>query len=236
MPSTAVHVAFALVVAACVLGDAYDTRAVLAVAGAAVVPDLDVFAPFLLANTHRALLHTFLVPLGLAAAIYYDTRVRDRSWLRERAESWGVQVAWAATAGYAVAGIGLDLFTGYGGVNVLYPLHDQFYSFTGKALYSTDGGFVQTFVEVTGDESGTNRNVNVNVGESKGSTEGHHVASGVDPSAGPEEQGVKRVFPVAYRGWHMVLLLTGLFVTAVRLRFGGFGPVGGADSPGDAEP
>lgn len=221
MPSTVIHVAFALVVAACVLGDAYDTRAVLVVAVAAIVPDLDVFAGFIIPNTHRALLHTFLVPLGLAAAIYYDTHVRDQSWLRDRFDSWGVQVAWAATAGYAVAGIGLDLFTGYGGVNVLYPLHDQFYSFTGEALYSTERGFVQSFVEVERD-SGPRGSVNVTVGESKGSTRNHHVSSGIDPSAGPEEANVKRVFPIAYRGWHMLLLLVGLFVTAVRLRYDGF--------------
>lgn len=226
MPSTAVHVAFGLVVAACVLGDAYDTRAVVVVAGVAIVPDLDVFAPFLLPNTHRALLHTLLVPLAAATAVYYDTRIGDRSWLRERAGTWGVQVAWASTAAYAVAGIGLDLFTGYGGVNVLYPLHDQFYSFTGEAAYSTDRGFLQSFVEVQQTDGGGG---SVNVGQAKGSTRDHHVGSGVDPSDGPEEDGVKRVFPIAYRGWHLVLLVTGLFVTAVRLRYGGFGPGRAAD-------
>lgn len=226
MPSTAVHVAFALVVAACVLGDTYDTRAVLIVAGAAVIPDLDAFAPFLLANTHRALLHTLLVPLGMAAAIYYDTRVREASWLRDRFDAGSVEVAWAATAGYAVAGIGLDLFTGYGGVNVLYPLHDQFYSFTGEALYSTDRGFVQTFVDVRRDGGS---NGSVNVGESKGSTRDHHVASGVDPSEGREEKAVERIFPVAYRGWHLLLLLVGLFTTSVRLRYDGFGASSGSD-------
>jgi hypothetical protein len=44
------------------------------------------------------------------------------------------------------AGIGLDAF--FNGANLLYPVHDRFYTFSGKVFYSTTEGFVQTLVTV----------------------------------------------------------------------------------------
>lgn len=218
MPSTVVHVAFAILLAAGVLGSAYDRRALLVVGAVAVVPDLDVFVGLLLESTHRAAFHTLLVPLVGAGLFYYDTRLADDSWIRDRYGAWGVQVGWASIAGYALAGVGLDLFTPHG-VNVLYPLYDQFVSLNGRAGYSTADGFFQTFVNVTeGSSTGGGRSVDVG---QRGSTRDVHVGSGVDPGKGPEEPGVKRIFPVAYRGWHLSLILASVLVTWVRLRTAG---------------
>ncbi|WP_255149070.1 metal-dependent hydrolase [Halorarius halobius] len=231
MPSTVVHVAVALLVAAGLLGSAYDRRALVVVGVAALVPDLDVFASLLVESTHRAALHTLFVPLGATAAVYYDTRLRDGSWLRDRYGTWGVQVAWASVAGLAFGGIGLDLFTAQG-VNVFYPLYDQFVSLDGKAGYSSTQGVFQTFVEVSDGGSGGGGGggaPSVDVGQ-RGSTDEVHVGSGVDPSKGPEPEGVKRVFPVAYRGWHLTLLVASLLVTWVRLR-----RTEGAPGPSDGE-
>jgi hypothetical protein len=55
VPSTVVHVAFGLLVAAAVLGPYYDRRALLAVAAAVVFIDLDAVTSLLLESTHRAL-------------------------------------------------------------------------------------------------------------------------------------------------------------------------------------
>ncbi|WP_255195437.1 metal-dependent hydrolase [Halorarius litoreus] len=213
MPSTVVHVAFALLIAAGVLGSAYDKRALLVVGAVAIVPDLDVFVSLVVESTHRAAFHTLFLPLAGALAVYYDTRVRDTSWLRGHYGSWGVQVAWASLAGFTFAGIGLDLFTAQG-VNVLYPVYDQFVSLDGRAGYSSTQGLFQTFVDVA---DGGGNAPSVDVGQ-RGSTREVHVGSGVDPSKGKEPAGVKRTFPIAYRGWHLTLIVAGLLVTWVRLR------------------
>lgn len=215
MPSTVVHVAFALLLAAGILGSAYDERALLVVGTVAAVPDLDVFVGLLLESTHRAAFHTLFVPLLLAGLLYYDTRIADGSWVRDRYGSWGVQVGWVSIAGYALAGIGLDLFTPHG-VNVLYPVYDQFVSLNGRVGYSTADGVFQTFVNVTdGNSTGGGRSVDVG---QRGSTRDVHVGSGVDPGKGREEPGVKRIFPIAYRGWQLTLILATVLVTWVRLR------------------
>jgi membrane-bound metal-dependent hydrolase YbcI (DUF457 family) len=218
MPSTVVHVALGLLLAAGVLGRRFDKRAMVVVAVAVVVPDLDVFASFLIESTHRAMLHSLLVPGALAGLLAHDTRVRDRSWVAERYGTWGVQVAWTALLAGVVAGVGLDAFTPLG-VNLLYPVHDQFVSINGEVYYSTVDGFVQTFVDVSRDAGGDGGGGggSVDVGQ-RGSTDEVHVGSGVDPEKGTESPGTKRVFPVAFRGWHLTLLLTSIAVVAVRLR------------------
>lgn len=215
MPSTVVHVAFALLLAAGILGSAYDKRALLVVGTVAAVPDLDVFVGLFLESTHRAAFHTLLVPLLLAGLLYYDTRIADGSWVRDRYGSWGVQVGWASITGYALAGIGLDLFTPHG-VNVLYPAYDQFVSLNGRVGYSTVDGVFQTFVNVT-DGSSTGGGRSVDVGQ-RGSTRDVHVGTGFDPGKGREEPGVERIFPIAYRGWQLTLILASVLVTWVRLR------------------
>jgi hypothetical protein len=214
MPSTVVHVAFGLVVAAALLGEHYDRRALAVVAGALVLVDLDVFTSLVLEGTHRAMFHTLLWPLAVGTWLYADTRLRPASLLRARYGARGVRVAWVTLAAVVLAGIGLDLFLA-GGVNLLYPLVDQFYAFTGRLAWSPTGGFGQTFVEVGGER--TAGGVDVDVGQ-QGSTTEYRVGSGVDPTRGPEPSGVERVFPVVYTGWQTLLVLFGAVVTVVRLR------------------
>jgi hypothetical protein len=212
MPSTVVHCALAGLLAAALLGRAFDRRAVAAVLAVVVVPDLDVFAGFVLPGTHRALLHTLLVPLGVGALVAYDTRIRERSLLRSRFGARGVRVAWVAVVAYALAGIGLDLFTG--GANPFYPLHDQFYRFSGSLEYSTRRGWVQTFVEVAPADGGGDGST-VDAGQ-LGSTGEVHVSSGVDPTRGPESADVDRVFPIVRTGWQLLLVVCSLVALAGR--------------------
>lgn len=219
MPSTVIHVALGLLLAAGVLGSRFDGRAMAVVAVAAALPDLDAFTSLLVEASHRAMLHNLLLPAVLGALLYYDTRVREASWVRERWNQWGVDVGWAALLAFVVAGIGLDLFHPLG-VNPLYPVVDQFVTINGRLGYSTAEGVVQTFVEFggeAGDGGGGGGGASVDVGQ-RGSTEDVHVGSGVDPQRGREPTGVKRIFPVAYRGWQLTLLLTSVAVVAVRLR------------------
>jgi hypothetical protein len=199
MPSTLVHLALGALIAAALLEDAFGPRALAVVLAAVAVPDLDTFVGIALPGTHRAALHTILVPLLAAAAIVYDLR-RENSWLRARGGRT-VRIAWVAVLAYVVAGIGPDLF--FNGVNILYPLHDRFYELNGRVLVSNQRGLVQTFWEAAESTGGT--------------TENTHYRTGADVSRGEDPANAERVFPIATSGLQMLLLLAATVVTGVRL-------------------
>lgn len=212
LPSTVVHAAFAGLLAAALLGPAFDKRAVLLVVGLTALADLDVFVGLVLQGTHRAAFHTLLLPLGCAGLLYYDTQIRDRSWLRQHYGAWGVRVGWVSIVVYIAAAIGLDLFT-YLGVNIFYPLHDQFYTFTGEVGYAVGDGWVQTFVEIGSEDDGR---LAVDAGQ-RGSTRDVHVASGIDPEPGPDATDTERHFPLVFNGWQLLLVTTSTFILIAKL-------------------
>ncbi|EMA46514.1 metal-dependent hydrolase [Halococcus saccharolyticus] len=204
MPSTVVHCALAGLLAAGLLADHFDARAVAIVLAVTIVPDLDAFTGFVIPGGHRSVLHTLLLPLGATALLYYDTRIREVSFVRARWQARGARIAWVSVAAVAFAAIGLDLVGG--GVNLFYPIHDQFYALSGELLFSNNRGLVQTFVEFgPGSEA------------ARGSTEQVHINSGVDPTRGAEPENVERVFPVAQSGWQLLLIVTSVFVLTTRL-------------------
>jgi len=208
MPSTVVHLAFAGTIAAALLGAAFDRRAVLVVFAVTAFPDLDSFVALVSSAGHRTALHTLVIPIGLALVLAVDTRVRDRSVVHTRWGAWGVRVAWVSVLCYAVAGIGLDLFS-VGGANPLWPIHDQLYVIDGKIELSSQRGIVQTFVETGGDGG-------VPAPQALGSSEEVTVTTGVNPGTTGEEGPVDRIFPVARAGWQLLLLVVGTAVTAAR--------------------
>jgi len=199
MPSTLVHLAIAGLVTAALTEEFFDARSLAVVLVVTAIPDLDTFVGLLLPGTHRAALHTLLVPLLGAAVVAYDLR-REGSWLRNRGDR-AVRLAWVSVLAYLLAGIGPDLFTN--GVNVLYPIHDQFYALNGGVLLSNQRGFVQTLWEA---EKST-----------RGTTETTHYSTGVDPQRGAEPANVERVFPIARGGLQVLLLLASVTVTGTRL-------------------
>jgi len=208
MPSTVVHLAFSGMIAAALLGTAFDRRALAIVLGVTVLADLDSFLALLWAPAHRTAFHTFVLPGIAAILIAADLRRGDESLLRRRWGPPGVRVAWVAVVAYAVSAIGLDLFSG-GGANAFWPLHDQFYQVGGKIELSSKHGIVQTIVDLSGSgESGT---------IARGSTETVHVNTGVDPVRGAEPENVERVFPVVRAGWQLLLLIAGTAVTVARI-------------------
>ena len=207
MPSTVVHLAFAGMIAAALLGDAFGRRSLLVVFAVTAIPDLDSFIALVSTAGHRTALHTLLVPAGLAVALWIDTRVRPRSWLASRWGPAGVRVAWVSVLCLAVAGIGLDLFSP-GGANPLWPLHDQLYIVDGKIELSSRRGIVQTFVELS--DNG------VPEPRALGSSQEVTVTTGVDPGPTDGDEPVDRIFPVARAGWQLLLLLVGTAVTAAR--------------------
>ncbi|MFB6121144.1 MAG: metal-dependent hydrolase [Halobacteriaceae archaeon] len=222
MPSLLVHLAVGGLVAAALLGPQFDGRTLAVVLAAAAFPDVDTILGLWVQGGHRALLHTFLLPLVLGAVLVWDLRLRDESAIRARWGPRGTRTAGAAFAALVFAGIAPDMFTN--GVNVFYPLHDQFYVIDGEALLSTKDGFVQTFVELRppttdaasggagGDDTKTV------VGEAVGSTNNTHFKTGVDPAAGKESATVERTFTLVQSGRDLFLVVLGTAMTAARLR------------------
>lgn len=211
MAPTLVNVAVGVLLGLALLGAAFDRRSILLVAVAAALPDLDAAASLVVPGATNALFHTLLLP-GLAGSVlYWDTRLRDRSRLAERAGRYGVRVAWVGLASFVVAGVGLDLF-GPEGVNLLYPLHDRFYAVTGRFLLSSHDGVILTFVE---------RGEGALWLTSPGTTADHHVASWANPTPGTSlESGVDRELRLVATGWQLVVASAAAVAVAVRLREG----------------
>jgi len=212
MPSTLVHAGFALLLAAGLLGTAYDRRALVVLLVVVVVPEADTVAGIWIDGAHRALGHNLTIPIVVGVALYWDTRLRepDESWLRSRWGAWGVRVAWVGLFVHLFAHVLLD-YAHLEGINVLYPVYDRFFRLEGEILFSTAEGFVQTFVEIERDAE----TVVADVGGG-GTTGDTHVANPVEPSADPDDGPIDRRFPIAEAGWQLYLLLVGPFVLLAR--------------------
>lgn len=216
MPSTVVHIGFGLLLAAALYRDRLDNRLLAVLVAVAVLTDLDTVAGFFLRGAHRALGHTLLLPLGVAAAVYYDTRIREGSWLLDRVGPRGVHAVWVVLFVHVFAYVLLD-YAHYDGVNLFYPLFDQFYRLSGEVYLSSTDGLVQTFVELVPDTGSAAEGVTIDVG-STGTTQTTHVSNPVQPTAEtePVSQSVDRYFPVVVKGWQLYLVATGVFVAVAR--------------------
>ena len=198
MPSTVVHLAFAGMIAAALLGEHFDRKSLAVVLIVVAFPDLDSFFIFTDAG-HRTVLHNVWIPVVGGVLLWADLR-REESFVRSRWGAWGVRVAWVALFCYLVAHIALDLADG--SVNLFWPVYDQFYTLDGEIELSSQRGIVQTFTD-----SG------LPLLEARGGTTERTITTGVDPGEGETD----RVFPIVRNGWELVLLVGGTVVTAARL-------------------
>ncbi len=206
MPSTVVHVAFAGLVGIALLGDAFDTRAILLVMGCSALLDLDTLIGIVVPGTHRAALHNLWIVLLPAAALLWDAR-REESIVRRRWGAHGHRLAWTTLAALLFAHVLFDAF--FNGANLFWPVHDRFYDLSGELLVTDQRGLVQTFVEFEG--SGVAETT------ARGTTEDTHYRTGVDPTRDEPAAGVERIFPIAATGERFVLTIAGLTAVAVRI-------------------
>jgi len=218
MPSLVVHYAFVGLLAATLLGAAFDKRSLLLSLLVVTFPDVDAFIALFSTAGHRAATTNLVIPALGAVLIAVDVYAREKSYIRTNWGAYGVRVAWFCVVVYAVGHVLLDAVGG--GANLLWPVHDQFYQIKGRLELSTQRGIVQTFVETNPDSGGSG-------GGSPslraiGNTSEVQMSTGVDPNPGQEETTgpVDRVFPVARGGWQLYLLIVGTLATATRLVVG----------------
>ncbi len=213
MAPTLVNAAFGALLAAALLGAAFDRWSVTIVTVAAMLPDLDAVASLVVPGATNALLHNVWVPLVAGTLLYYDASIRGRrgdSWLRERYGWYGVRVAWVALAAFAVAGIAPELF-GFAGANLLYPVHDAYYLVRGRFVLSTRDGIVQTFVALGAEGPG------ILPIESPGTTETYFVPTWVNPDPRPGTTlDAKRELHFVRSGWQAVVVAAAGCLLAVR--------------------
>jgi len=190
MPPTLLSVAVGILVSIALLGAAFDRRSLTVVGIAAAFPDVDAALSAFGVGATNATLHSIFVVLAAAGVLYYDTEQREESWLRSRYGWYGVRVAWVAIAAYAVAGIGVDLFSTES-VALFYPLSDRYYAIVGKFVLSTQEGVVQTYIQIGNGWLA-----------SPGTTASYHVDSWWVP-----EDGERRLRLIE-SGWQAIIIVT----------------------------
>ena len=214
MAPTLVSAAVGALLAAALLGFAFDRRSVAVVVAAALLPSLDAVASLVVPGATNALLHAVWAPLLAGGALYWDTarRPAGASILRGRFGRRGVRVAWVALASFVVAGIGSALFAGEGAA-LLYPLEDARYVVRGRLVFSTREGVVQTFLAAGGDGPGVLplRRTGGAVADPVASWVNPDGSPGLDPDAGREFRPVDG-------GWQLVVAAAAAATLAVRFR------------------
>ncbi|ELZ28326.1 hypothetical protein [Halorubrum distributum] len=207
-----VSAAVGALLAAALLGDAFDRRSVAVVVAAALFPGLDAAASLVVPGATNALFHAVWAPLFAGGLLYWDTTHRAESALRARGGRRAVRVAWVALASLVVAGIGSALFAGEGAV-LLYPFEEARYAVRGRLAYSTQEGVVQTFVALGADGPG------LLPLESVDAATAEPVDSWINPDGRPGiDPGVDRRFYFVENGWQLVVVAAAAATLAVRFR------------------
>jgi inner membrane protein len=213
MPSTVVQVGLAFLVGVGLLGSYYDRRAAVFLLAVVLFPDADTLVGFVMNGAHRTLLHNAVLPAAGMGVLYWETHYREVSWIRLQVGNYGTRLLWVGFFVHLFAHVFID-WTHLEGVNMLWPLHDQFFKLEGEAYYSTAEGFVQTFVEVFEDPETGQQTVDVGGGGSRQET---HVSNPAQPSTGsPSDGPVDRRLPIAVQGWQLYLIVAGLFAAVAK--------------------
>lgn len=223
-----VSAAVGALLAAALLGDAFDRRSVAVVVAAALLPSLDAAASLVVPGAANALFHAVWAPLLAGGLLYWDTTVRATSALRARGGWRAVRIAWVALAAFVVAGIGSALFAGDGAV-LLYPFEEARYAVRGRLVYSTREGIVQTFVALGADGPGLLplRSVDAATAEP--------VATWINPDGRPGiDPGADRRFDFVESGWQLVVVAAATATLAVRFLGEGRGTAEAVESGTDA--
>ena len=206
MPSSVVHAALAILLAIGLLGRFYDRRALTIVLVIVLFPEIDTAMGWVMAGAHRTVLHTMMLTIIAAPALYWET-TRENSKIRDRWGERGVRLAWVGLFVHTFAHIALD-WAHLSGINFLWPFLDQFYNLDGEASLSLSDGLVQTFVTISADPETGQGVIDAGQGGTRIDT---HVSNPAQPSPDPSTGPVDRRFPIAVQGWQLYFVLLGVF-------------------------
>ncbi|AWB27404.1 metal-dependent hydrolase [Halococcoides cellulosivorans] len=227
MSSLLVHMALAGLFTAALLGEEFDGRALGVAVLAVALVDMDVFLSPVIQSAHRAAGHTLVWPALFAVGVLVVSRIGvpeparediGRSMFERLRERWAsfvrrvvaartprrLRLGWLVVAVVVFAGIGPDLFSN--GVNLFWPIHDQFYTLNGEIELSTTRGIVQTVVDLSPDPT-----------QPASTTQNTFYSTGVDPTPGAEPANVERTFPIAWSGLEILLMIASATIVSVRL-------------------
>ncbi len=211
MPSTVVHVGLAGMMGVALLGEEFDTKAIVIVMAAVAIIDLDTLIGIYFEGTHRAAMHNVFVALIPGLLLLWDVKLREESYVLDRWGEYGYRVAWVSLVTVLFAHILLDAF--YNGVNLFWPVHDRFYDLSGELLISNQRGLVQTFVEIE-TEAGS---AAVADSTARGTTEDTHYRTGFDPARDETPADVEREFHLAESGELFIVAVAGYLTVAYRI-------------------
>lgn len=211
MPSSLFHAALGALIGIAILEEDFDRWALIAILTAAILPDIDSFLAIWFPGAHRVVLHNIFVVAVPALLGYYLFRVRDSSFLERHWGAAGERVFWTAVLVVAAAGIAPDMFRS--GVNLFYPMHDQFYRFTGNVLLSTQHGVVQTLFNVSDAAIGTTQELYYSTGVESGK----QLAADSGGSGGDASTPQDRRFPVFGNGMQLLLSILSFGIVAYQM-------------------
>lgn len=215
MVSTVVHVSVAILICCALLpDDVFSLKSLLIAVTPVALLDVDAFFFVVSEGLHRSLFHNILLPTVVIIIILYDSLLREDSYISKFLNpSHVATVAAVSYISVMFAGIGLDFSDT--GVNIFWPLHDQFYTLEGKLVISSSDGLVQTFVEEPV------KNVFERTNDTR-TTESFVYRTPANPNPGSPDPA-ERIFPIARDGWRIVLIGISIVVVPVKLLIRRFG-------------
>ncbi len=194
------HIAIGLLLGLALLGDDVDGKALAVIAVAAFLPDIDTVLAVWFPGAHRAYLHNVFVVL-MPAAVLLGLRWTGRMETLKQRWPDAERVLWVAVLVMAVAGVGIDMTDS--GVNLFYPMHDQFYHVSGSVQYSTQTGMQHTLFDLEQARMGSTRE--------------RYYVSAVDTGPGPEPAGVERILILFGSGTQFLVSMVTFLVVCYRM-------------------
>jgi membrane-bound metal-dependent hydrolase YbcI (DUF457 family) len=211
MPSLIAHAGLALLLTIGLLGRYYSKKALALILIMLVVPELDTVLGLAVDGAHRTVFHNLVLPGVLAILLAWDN-TRGNGWVRGRFGAAGVRIAWVALLVHTFAHAFLD-WTHLEGINLLWPLHDQFFKLEGELYLSSTDGLVQTFIDITTDPKTGEQTIDAGGGGSRTETQ---VVNPVQPEPEAEPKPAEWRFLLVNQGWQLYLVLVGLFTVLAR--------------------
>lgn len=201
MPSTVIHLSLAFIIACTLIpNNMFTVKSLLIVSAPVIFLDIDAFFYVVEEGLHRTLFHNVVLPTVIVLIFFYDIFIRDESYTKKRFDKTTATILIATSyTAVVIAGLGLDFADT--GVNLFWPIHDQFYTLEGKFVLSSEKGIVETFSEF-GDE------------ESASTTDNVVYNTPINPSSPSESE---RVYPIAYKPWQLVLIIASIVLVPIKI-------------------